>query len=263
MKTPGQGWARRVTKATLNEFRSLLRTGNEQAAETLVDGELEGANVPEDSSESTRVDESHQAGTDTSTLFNGIPVNVPTRYRSRPHGDSAGASTTIGPTSRPNEPSPVRPTRRVPTLADRRWFKKMSAADAQRPRGPRTNPTGHLTLVRSGHPIQPSTWFRYDLFANEEWVPIRSSSGQREEATITFHVLIAGNDLGEVNLRVTYTPNFAAGQGNRTTVVHWGTTIGEHLKQNDYTGYFVVIERTPSEAFSMVIDSTSPEPFIG
>ena len=263
MTIPGKGWARRVTSATLDDFRALLRTGTERAAETPISEDGDSSGVRQDSPNSSRAGESHQATNDANALFNGTSIRVPSQFRSQPQSNITSSATTPGAFAQHSASSPVRPTSTPTTLAVRRWFKRMSAADAQRPRGQNTNPTGHLTLVQGGHPIQQATWFRQDLFAGEDWVSLPSPSGQRERAIITFRMHIEGNDLGEVDLQVTYTPSFEASQGNRTTVVHWGTTIGDRLRQNDFTNYYVTIERTTSGTFLMAIDGSPTGSFVG
>ena len=266
MNIPGKGWVRRVTIATLHDFRSLLRTGTERAAETQVDEEVNDDGALENGPAASGADVAGSGTTDASPQFSGTPIEVPSQYRSHPQSASVPS---VGPPASPSSttdespPSPTSPPMALPVVAVRRWFKRMSAADAQRPTGQNTNPTGHLTLVKSGHPIQQATWFRNDLFAGENWTPLTSPRGQRERATITFHIWIAGADLGEIALDVTYTPSFEASQGNRTTVVHWGTTIGDRFRQHDYTDYYVTIERTASGTFLMVIDSSPTGAFAG
>ena len=267
MNIPGKGWVRRVTSATLNGFRPLLRTGNEPAAETPQVGEdVTSDGAPENSLVASGADVADPGTTDANALFGGIPIEVPSQYRSHPQGGTVpptGPRTSPISTGHQTPASPSSPTKPLPAVAVRRWFKQMSAADAQRPRSPNTNPTGHLTLVQSGHPIRQADWFRQDLFAGASWTPSPAPHGQRERAAIPFHVWIAGADLGELALDVTHTPSFAAGQGNRTTVVHWGTTISPLFRQHDYTNYYVTIERTPAGAFLMVIDSSPTGPFAG
>ena len=266
MNVPGKGWVRRVTVATLYDFRSLLRTGSERAAETQGDEEVNDDGALENGPAASAADVADPGTTDASPQFSGTPIEVPSQYRSHPQSasvPSAGSPASSSTTTDGSTPSPTSPPVAPQAVAVRRWFKRMSAADAQRPTGQNTNPTGHLTLVRSGHPIQQATWFRNDLFAGENWTPVPSPMGQRERATIIFHIWIAGADIGEIALDVTYTPSFEASQGNRTTVVHWGTTIGDRFRQHDYTNYHVTIERTASGTFLMVIDSNPTGAFAG
>ena len=220
MTTPGTGWVRRVTTETLTEFRALLRTGIERAAEALSGGDALGEGAPEGSTTSPGSDVTATEITGPSGLFDGTPFQVPSRYRSHP-----GRSTAPSTPRRAPVPAAGSTTADTSPEAVRRWFKKLSPADAQQPRGAKTNPTGHLTLVQSGHPIQPATWFRDDLFADADWVPETSPGGPRERATLSFRVRLAGDDLGAIPLQVAHTPRFASHQGNRTTTVHWGPPL--------------------------------------
>ena len=254
MIEPGKGWVRRVTTSTLRDIQALLRTGTERAAETRSGEEAESNGVPQDDPTISAEHLPDSKVADAEARFRGSPIIIPSQYRShlqrttvRRTGPPAGPR----PTTR--ETSATAGTGIAPPTVTRRWFKRMSAADAQRPRAANTNPTGHLTPVKSDHPIQPATWFHDHLFAGAEWLPAPSPTGGRERATTTFHVRIGEEDLGELLLDVTYTPSFEAGQGNRTTVVHWGTTIGDRFRQHDYTGYYVTIERTTAGIFIMTI----------
>ena len=139
-----------------------------------------------------------------------------------------------------------------------RWHKKLSSADAQQPQRPGTNPTGHLTLVKARHPINHRIWFRTSLFVDEKWDTL---GGDNERTSVSFDVRIMGARHGRMNLDVTYAPRFESGQGNRTTVIHWGQLLA-HLQQNDYSGKFVSIERTHSEKFNLVIDDAPTGPFL-
>ena len=266
MSVPGSGWARRVTIETLSGFRSLLRTGAEHAAEAQISQEVASDEVSEDNPPALEETDVGSTVMDTGALFDGIPVQVPIQYRSQRQGATAlsvdpSASPSITPSQREADSLPsTEPLYPVPV---RRWFKRMSAADAQRPQGQNTNPTGHLTLTQGGNPIQQATWFREDLFIGEDWAQFTAPSGRRERATITFQVQIAGEDIGEVALEVRYTPSFESGQGNRTTTLHWGTTMGNRFRQNDYTNYYVTIERSESGEFLMVIDTSPSGPFVG
>lgn len=253
MSIPGTGWARRVTIATLNDFRTLLRTGTERAAETQVDSEVASNEAPEEGPAASVQGTADREVRDVSTLFAGISIEVPAEFHSRySRVRPAGPITTPSSTTAPPPPVPIR-----------RWFKQMSAADAQRPLGQNTNPTGHVTLVKAGHPIQQATWFRHELFAGQRWTEFASSRGSRERATITFRLQIGGIELGNIELDVTYTPSFEAQQANRTTVVHWGQVMNGRLRENDYTNYYITIERSEAGEFLMVIDTSPAGQFEG
>ena len=262
MTQPGKGWARRVTSATLHEFRTLLRTGIERAAEAREDTSNEPL-ADDPTSAGTHASDPNVGGPD--ALFDGTSIVVPSQYRAHRQNATVppnGAPVTPGTITRQPSASPAASTGTSSLTTARRWSKRMSPADAQRPRSQNTNPTGHLTLVQSGHPIEQATWFHDDLFAGADWNRIDSPSGPRERATIAFHMRIEQDDLGEIALEVTYTPSFEAQQGNRTTVVHWGTMMGNRFRQHDYTDYYVTIERTTSGTFLMVIDDNPTGPFV-
>ena len=144
----------------------------------------------------------------------------------------------------------------------RRWYKKMSRTDAQH-LPPNSHPTGHLTLVQFGHPIQTGTWFRFDLFDFASWYAETTQSGEQERADIEFQVTLDGTNLGIVTLSVTHTPNFESDQGNRTTTLLWGEGLGEFVKATDYTGYYATIERRDSSQMSLIIGGSPTGEFVG
>ena len=266
MTLPGQGWARRVTSATLSQFRTLLRTGAERAAEARPGEENESGDVPTAGPATSGSSTSDRDAVSPEALFRGTAIVVPSQHRVQRNNRAAAQNraTVLAGTTGPQPPASVIASAvTADHTIDRRWFKKMSAADAQRPRSTNTNPTGHLTLVRSRHPIAQGTWFRENLFARADWNIVDPPDGTRERATITFHMRIGQKDLGAIPLDVTFTPSFESGQGNRTTVVHWGETIGNRFRQNNYTDYYVTIERTLAGEFRMIINRVPGGDFIG
>ena len=211
MTQPGQGWARRVTSSTLSQFRTLLRTGSEPAAEAWSGEENESSDVPTIGPTTPGASTSDRNAVGPEALFRGTAIVVPPEHRAQrnnPAVAQSGATVPSG-TTTPQPPASVAaPAVPADPTIDRRWFKKMSAADAQRPLSENTNPTGHLTLVRSRHPIAQGTWFREDLFAGADWNIVDPPDGTRERATITFHMRIGQEYLGEIQLDVTFTPSF-------------------------------------------------------
>lgn len=143
----------------------------------------------------------------------------------------------------------------------RRWSKKMSAADAQHPRGRRTNPTGHLTLVQGGHPIDQTSWFRDHFFGTQNWETKSVRRRAKEHATVQFTVAIDGKPFGRHELLLSHTPGFEANQGNRTTVLHWGEVVGAHLKAVDYTGKTISLENLGDGSFRLTIADLATGPF--
>ncbi len=156
--------------------------------------------------------------------------------------------------------------RTTPPATDRavvkRWFKKMSRADAQRP-NPGTNPTGHLTLTQNRFPIDHRTYFRSVFFGDQNWVAVSSAdSGGREEAAIPMEVVIRGSNLGMHSLLVDHNPAYEAGQGNRTTLLHWGNDLNEYLRRNDVVGDHVTLEKLDDGSYRLIIDSAPTGPFV-
>lgn len=266
MTQPGQGWARRVTNSTLSQFRTLLRTRSERSAEARPGEENESSDVPTAGATTSDASTSDRDAVSPEALFQGSAIVVPPQHRAQRNNRAVaqnGATVLSGTTAPQPSTSVAAPAVTADPTIDRRWFKKMSAADAQRPRSENTNPTGHLTLVRSQHPIAQGTWFRDDLFVRADWNVVNPPDGTRQRATITFHMRIGQEDLGEVPLDVTFTPSFESGQGNRTTVVHWGETIGNRFRQNNYTDHYVTIERTLDGEFRMIISRIPVGEFMG
>lgn len=140
-----------------------------------------------------------------------------------------------------------------------RWFKKMSAADAQWPEGSNTNPTGHLTLVQAKHPINRSSWFKDAFFGDENWKRVGKG---KESTSVPFDVTILGTPYGVHSLNVTHTPTFEAGQSNRTTVLHWGTDVGAILRAQNLKGNFVSLERLSDGTFNLVVAEAPSGPFV-
>ncbi|MEN4904628.1 hypothetical protein [Luteimonas sp. TWI1437] len=138
-----------------------------------------------------------------------------------------------------------------------RWYKTMSHADAQHPRGTGTNRTGHLTLVQANHNIDSAVWFRDILFGGLAW----AGGPEKERVAVSMKVEILGQKFGSVDLDITNTPSFESDQGNRVTVLHWGT-LSKHMQSTDYSGKIVTIERNANGCFYLTIDDSPTGPAI-
>jgi hypothetical protein len=109
------------------------------------------------------------------------------------------------------------------------WQKvNLRGSDAQRVPGTKTKPVGGLRLTQAefkvnGQDIDQTTYFR-QVFGEFGWqTPARSRTKvPQEEAQISFDVTILGNHLGVQTLRVSHKPSGESGQGNYTTIIHWG-----------------------------------------
>jgi hypothetical protein len=138
-----------------------------------------------------------------------------------------------------------------------RWFKRMSAADAQRPTNPNSNTTGNLKLARAGHDIDQKTFFRYEMFGSANWSTEQRSRGSFEEAIVPFEVIFAGVDLGQINLKIDHAEFRIANQGNVPTWLHWGA-LRERLQSSNYTQSWVIIERRLDGTYVLEITRNDP-----
>ena len=134
------------------------------------------------------------------------------------------------------------------------WSKKLTPADAQQPTRPGTNPIGNLRLTKAGMDIDPRTWFREELFGSATWNAAQDTRGNNiEETTISFDVTVGGVSLGVVDVRISHGEHRVAGQFNIPTVLHWGTDLRQLLRQTDYSGHVVTIERRDDGSYTLSI----------
>ena len=63
----------------------------------------------------------------------------------------------------------------------RRWFKRLSGSDAQRPPRSGSNVTGVLRLVQAGHSINQTNYFRQTFFAALPWAGTQKARGLFEQ----------------------------------------------------------------------------------
>jgi hypothetical protein len=163
-----------------------------------------------------------------------------------PTGPSRGAGPMVPPPVGTDEASVVK-----------RWFKRLSATDAQRPPGPRSNPTGNLHLVKARHPIDHTTYFRRDFFGPLPWKSRTGSMGPIDETYSPFHVFIDGVDQGVHDLKVQDKPSGEAGQHNYTSGLHWGPLVPT-LASRDYSGHYVILEKLADGSYRLVITPENP-----
>lgn len=159
-------------------------------------------------------------------------------------------------------PAPIAgavPGGRTGLTVQRRWFKVLDGTAAQKPPSATTNPTGNLRLSQEAFSIDHTTYFRAVFFGGLGWTPHATTAGM-EELWLGWDVLVAGDYLGAVNLRVSHQPSRESGQGNVPTVLHWGD-LGARLRANNYVGYVVALERGAREKFQLTIAHTATGPF--
>lgn len=121
------------------------------------------------------------------------------------------------------------------------WEKRnLPASDVQAPQPGKTNPTGGLRLAQAQFKVQgviidQTTYFRNVVFAGAAWQP-NPADPPKEFATVLFRIEIAGVAMGVYPLVVRHNPTGEAGQGNYTTLLSWGSTLGPILRIANQTG---------------------------
>lgn len=135
------------------------------------------------------------------------------------------------------------------------WSKTLSHTDAQQPALSGTNPTGHLKLSRAGRrDVDHVTWFRHELFGAATWTAAQDGhENPIDEATIPMQVKVGGIDVGTLELRVSHGEHRVADQGNVPTWLHWGTQLAQVLRETDYSGHTVTIERLDDDSYRLRI----------
>jgi hypothetical protein len=146
-----------------------------------------------------------------------------------------------------------------PAAVQKRWFKRLSASDAQHPPTAGSNVTGVLRLVQAGHAINQTNYFRHDFFAPLPWAGTPKPRGLLEQTVVPFDVVIAGASLGTHNLRVDDAAYREAGQGNHTSVLHWDS-LAAALAGADHTDDYVVLERLVDGSYRLEITASDPGP---
>lgn len=136
----------------------------------------------------------------------------------------------------------------------RRWFKSdLRRADVQR-LGGTNNPSGHLTLVKAGHPIDKTSFFRDEFFVSAPWHPVSGSAG-REQAEVAVEVYDRTNDVGTFILTVDSHPAYESDQGNRTATLRWGPDLGRYLRiERDHVGDTATIEAMSDGTYRLTFD---------
>ena len=137
-----------------------------------------------------------------------------------------------GPAARAAQPQPAQPpvpaaaivaARKGPLL----WEKTLQISDTGQAR-PGSNPTGGVRLTQArfrvgGRIINQTTYFRNQVFQNQNWQRVSQRVPFRERARVRFHVEVNGRSLGDHVLEVSHKPSGEAGQGNYTDQIHWGS----------------------------------------
>lgn len=150
---------------------------------------------------------------------------------------------------------------REPSDVVKRWFKKMSASDAQHPPQPTSAVTGNLRLSKAGHPIDHKTYFRQIFFGAADWLNADPGDPTYERCAVDFDVSIRDEHIGLISFRVDYTPRRVANQNNVPTVLKWGD-LGSKMRAEDHRGEYVVLEMLANRSYRMSIQAREPDNFL-
>lgn len=214
-------------------------------------------------------------GTSKSKKKTGIPKGAASTTDSgTPGATTTTAPTPAGATTVPPTASP--PARTPPTAATPaatppaavpipagppavtlRWWKKMSASDAQHPPTTTSAVTGNLKLTQAGLPIDHETFFRHFMFVSEPWAGNPNARGIREEAVVPFEVTTMGTNRGTIPLKIDHADYRIASQNNVPTWLHWGQ-LQPVLAANAWVGAYVVIEKLSNGRYTLEITGTQP-----
>jgi HKD family nuclease len=114
-----------------------------------------------------------------------------------------------------------------------------------------TNPTGRLKLVKAGHDIDQTDYFRNEIFKNLKW--IKRSNNNKEDASGRFRIIIDKVDYGIYNLQITHNPSGDAGQNNYTTSISW-SGVSDLIKKNDLRGKNLAIYKSSDLNYDFIIE---------
>jgi PLD-like domain len=141
----------------------------------------------------------------------------------------------------------------------KRWYKQLPTTDAQQLDPSTSSGSASATLIQFHHPIDPTTYFRHNLFEDADWLP---EEGQRETASVEFDVWIEGVSWGKRQLVIVYDPSFESGQANRTTLLRWGAELNEYLRANDHSDDYLSLERLSDGSYRLTISQAVVGPFM-
>ncbi len=137
-----------------------------------------------------------------------------------------------------------------------RWTKRLTRSDAQRK--PSGNQRGSITLVQAGHQIDAQTYFRYEFFGAADWKADHTRTGEtRETADVAFEVNFLGQDLGVLEIPVTYASNREAAQKNYTSLLHLGA-LASHFARRDVTDKWLILERRADGSYALSVLDNLP-----
>jgi hypothetical protein len=109
-----------------------------------------------------------------------------------------------------------------------------------------------------GLEADPGDYFRKQLFDTSTWRRSRDSAGNPIMITdVDFDVTLGCMALGRMTLRLDYGAFREGGRGRATMLLHLGS-LRTYLLQRNYTGWYMIIERTGSNSYTLRITKSRP-----
>jgi hypothetical protein len=136
------------------------------------------------------------------------------------------------------------------------WEKKLPPSDVLIATG-RTNPVGGVRLTQAGFkvagaPIQQTLYFR-QLFNDYHWEQ-RGRYKDQEHTFVPMRVRIGSTDHGIIRFEISHKPTGEAGQGNYTSMLHWGKSFSPKIRERDLTNYQLRLFETPGFEVDFFLD---------
>ncbi len=216
----GQGFVKRVTTVTLEEFRALLKSHNDK---------LDVEEPTSDERGSGEISEQLKAALEN---FKGKKFSATVPFK---------APKTIKTKRRPQkkETKDSKPSAKPQKYGPILWKKvNLPKSDAQQV-NTNTAPTGGLRLTKAswkikGKVIDQTSYFRNDIFGSLVWA-VEKKHPLVEVAEVDFDITIDGNRLGTHKLTIRHKPSGEASQNNYTTLLSWGE-VSAQIRQANITG---------------------------
>jgi hypothetical protein len=174
-------------------------------------------------------------------------------------GDSRQRSTSSEGTAGDDQAAGATATR-APTPGARPrlvWWKRLTTSDAHR-KPPTSHQRNYVALSKAGHEIDWHTWFREELFGDEDWLPEpMRNGGTKEVAFIAFDVWIEDRSIGRYDLVIDHAEGRIAGQNNTPTYLNWSSMLPV-IKAHDYRGWWLELARLADGSYRLRLTQSEP-----
>lgn len=121
-----------------------------------------------------------------------------------------------------------------------RWWKRMSATDAQQPTSGRIVP--YLRFIRGKNPHYNQTWFRQFFFGGLNWGPGFFGQHAVEQSTVAMDVSIAGKYKGTRTFLVTHDSSRMLNNNTPNTWLHYDAATLADLNAVNTAGMIFSVE---------------------